>query len=534
MKKIMKDRSKNKLSQATDVEGPSELNSDYSSKKEKEKEKEKEKTSLFSFLNTMKMKKQKQRNVSVISTGVNTGFETETETQIDTESDANTQDKRKSSFLGFDKFSKNTVRNTRTAQGISKVLGTGGAKAEKAGGAVVDRFAVDVGASSVKVLQMQRNTGHGTGWQIVGMGHSPVNRTIVADKTIVDSAALAEAIERAMRQAKIRTKQAIAAVPTAQVITKTITMPKGLSMIEQEDYVQTEAPNYVPFPLDEVQMDFEIIGDNNQDANLLDVQLVAVRKDVSLPRIEAVSGAGVSVNTLDVEQFAIERAVQFLARSMPHEGADTIDVLVDIGHEFTHMYVLKDGKSIYSKDQTFGMIGLSDEVSRRFGIAQEEAIAKIALAKKAPEALDNHKATTSETDELQSLSSGLSLDTAFGVKEDIPSVVDPVSGLPLEYFTDSLPQFRYEVANQINRLVQFFFAATSYNRVHRIWIAGGAGALMGISDEVQQLTGVKTYIANPLKMVAEGNAKATGEAWDYIESMGSTFLTAVGLAIRED
>lgn len=358
----------------------------------------------------------------------------------------------------------------------------------KAKAAKKETFAVDIGSSSVKVLQLGRTPGaRGSGWSVLGMGHSPISRAVVADKTVVDPEALALAIEQAVAKARIRSRNAITAMPASQATRKTVVMPKDLSEIEQENFMQVEAPNHIPFPLDEVRMDFEILGQNDAEKNSYDVQLVAVKTEDLQQRVDALAAANLVIDVMDIDEFAIERVMRFVTAQNPlSDTNEHIEALIDIGHEFSVLYVLKDGRSIYTREQNFGMKQLTDEVSRRFSLSAQDTQAQLSLEKE--------------------------------------------SSLPPEYHNEVLPQFRLEVASQINRLIQYFFAATSHNRVSRIWISGGGGSLSNISEEVHDLTGVKTAVINPLGYAQVEN----GADPAYIQAMGPSFLTAFGLAMRED
>lgn len=343
-------------------------------------------------------------------------------------------------------------------------------------------FAVDLSSSSVKILQLARQANGG--FLVEKIGHGRVNRTMLADKAVVNNAALAEVIEATLKSAGVKSRRAAAAMPSSMVTHKVVTMPSGMSILEQEDFMQLEAGNHLPFPVEEVRLDFDILGPSKDDPKTLSVLLVASKNVSVQERVDAVESAGVTVDVLDVEDFAVVRAMNHIIAQAPLSETDGIEVVVDLGHEFTTMNVIKDGQSIYTREQTFGIKQLVDEVGRRFGLSPEEAAAGL-IDKK----------------------------------------------LPIDYVETVLPQYRQELANQINRLIQFFFAATSYNRIHRIWLAGGGAGLDGLIDELQNVTGVVTRTANPFS-----NMKVAPKGVDanYLQSYGPAFLVAFGLAIRED
>lgn len=373
-----------------------------------------------------------------------------------------------------------------------------------------DHFALDIGSSSVKVLQLAKSGPH---FIVVAAGHSPINRSVVADKTIVDIEALAVAIEKAIKNAGIKSKSAIAAMPASQAAIRTITLPNDLNELEQENMMYLEAPNYIPFPMEEVRMDFDILGGNISDPTKWDVQLVATKLEHFQSRVDAILAANLVCDVMDVDELAIERAMRFVIHQdpLPSHLTETIEVLVDIGHEFTTVHVFKDGKSIYTREQNFGMKQLTDEVGRRFGLSSQEA--QVAMSQ-ASYAQSSYSPAQPEAEE--------------ALTEERKNSV-----LGEEYTTEILPQFRNEVANQINRLIQFFFAATSYNRVHRIWVCGGGGSLADVVQNIHDVTGVRTQIVNPLLLVGDSGGSSKVSA-SYLQTMGPSFLTAFGLAIRED
>lgn len=339
-------------------------------------------------------------------------------------------------------------------------------------------FAIDVGASSVKVLQLRRKSEQ---WSIIGLGTSSINRAVMADKTLLDITKLANAISEAVENAKIKSKTAYTALPASQTISKTFNIPAGMSVIEEEDFVQLEAQNHIPDNPDQLRLDYEIVGVGDNETSK--VHLVATKIDQFQMLVDAVATAGFDLKVMDVDNLAIVRGINHLINTNPLSNVeDPNEILVDLGHEFTNIFALRQGRCIFTREQSFGMKQLVEEISRFAGISIEEA--------------ENVLVRGSETEHLQQI----------------------------------MAQFRSETANQVNRLIQLFFADSSHNRVHRIWLSGGGSVMHGLTQEVAEMTGVPTHKADPLA----GLELPKHLDPLFIQRIAPTFLTAFGLAIRED
>ena len=361
-------------------------------------------------------------------------------------------------------------------------------------GKTKDVFALDIGSSSVKVIQM---TPHGNGrkrtWTLTGVGQSPINRSIVADKTVVNAVALGQAIEAALRSAGIRSKTAWTALPKAQSVSKIFSIPSGLGILEQEDQVAVEAVNHIPFPLETVRYDHEILGQAKDPGtgevshDAVEVLFVAAKSENVDTLVGSLSETGIDVELLDVDELAIERGMRWMIDQNPLGGVDDpIEAVIDLGHEVTVIHVLQNGRSIYTREQSFGMKHLTDEAGKRYGLKAEK---------------------------VEDILSGRAA-------ED--------TSLPDNFEQDVVAPFRSEVANTVNRMIQFFFASTSFNRVHRIWLLGGGAGLSGVVQEVADATGVPTRLANPFEHVqVAGKIDA-----QQLQSVGPCFLQAFGIAIH--
>lgn len=339
-------------------------------------------------------------------------------------------------------------------------------------------FAIDVGASSVKVLQLRRKSEQ---WSVVGLGTSVINRAVMADKTLLDVGKLADAISQAVETARIKTKTAYTALPASQTISKTFNIPSGMSIIEEEDFVALEAQNHIPERPEQLRLDYEVVGvGENQTSK---IHLVATKIDQFQMLVDSVTAAGFDLKVVDVDNLAIVRAINHIIQRNPLANVeDPIEILVDLGHEFTNIFALWQGRCVFTREQNFGMKQLVEEISRFAGISIAEA--------------ENVLVQGSETDHLQQI----------------------------------MAQFRSETANQVNRLIQHFFVDSSHNRVHRIWLSGGGSVMQGLTQEVAEMTGVPTYKVDPF------SGLELPKQLDpiFAQRIAPTFLTAFGLAIRED
>lgn len=361
-------------------------------------------------------------------------------------------------------------------------------------GKTKDFFALDIGSSSVKVIQLQA---HGSGsrrsWTVTGLGQAPINRSIVADKAVVNAEGLGQAIDAALRAAGIRSKTAWTTLPKSQAVSKIFSIPAGLSVLEQEDQVALEAVNHIPFPLESVNYDHEILGyakdpgTGQTNTEAMDVLFVAAKAENVDNLSNALAESNYEIEVLDVDDLAVERGMRWLINQSPMTGVDDpIEAVIDLGHEMAIIHVLQDGRTIYSREQPFGMKHLTDEASKRYGLTAEKVEAALAQ------------------------------DGARG------------GDIPESFESEVVAPFRGEVASTVNRMIQYFFASTSYNRVHRIWLLGGGAGLAGVVQEVADATGVPTRVANPFEHL---NTVSGINAQD-IHRWGPAYLQAFGLAIH--
>jgi type IV pilus assembly protein PilM len=248
-----------------------------------------------------------------------------------------------------------------------------------------------------------------------------------------------------------------------------------------EVQVEAEANQYIPFSLDEVNIDFQIIGPAPNSPDEVEVLIAASRKEKIEDRVAAAEGAGLKVTVMDVETYATEAAYTLVASQLPNAGREQTVMIVDVGATMIHINVLHDDKSVYTREQSFGGGQLTQEIQRRFGLSLEEA--EIAKRK---------------------------------------------GGLPESYENEVLQPFIQSLAMEVARALQFFTSSTQYNRVDHIVLAGGCGAIPAIDVMVQDRTQVNTVVANPFnKMAFSSKVKQQQAVID-----APSLLIACGLAMR--
>jgi type IV pilus assembly protein PilM len=335
---------------------------------------------------------------------------------------------------------------------------------------------IDISSAAVKVLQLSQTAGR---YRVEHYGVEPLPPNSVNEKNITQIEVVGAAIKRAVAKSGSKSKHAAVAVSGSSVITKVITVTGGLDEVTMEQQVFDEASNHIPYQMDEVSLDFEELGPiPNTDS--VQVMIAAARTENVEARQAALEYAGLTAKVVDVEVFAVENAFKLISSQLvlPAGG---LTAIVDIGANLTTLNIIKDGRSVYSRDQVFGGKQLSDEIMRRYGLSFNEAGA----AKK-------------------------------------------LGGLPESYESEVLEPFKEGVAQQISRLLQFFYSGSDYSRVDQIVLAGGCAAINGMDQVVEQHLGVGTVVANPIaSMTVSPRVQAHALAAD-----AQALLIACGLALR--
>tara|TARA_Y100000589_G_scaffold63147_1_gene54404 strand:+ start:4017 stop:5081 length:1065 start_codon:yes stop_codon:yes gene_type:complete len=337
---------------------------------------------------------------------------------------------------------------------------------------------VDISSSAVKLLELSKQ---GSRYKVESYAVEPLPPNAVIEKNITDVEAVGEVLKRVASKSRTSVKQAAVAVSGSAVITKVIQMDGGLNEFEMEDQIALEADQYIPYPLDEVAIDFEVQGPSETNPDQVDVLLAACRKENVDIREDALEIAGLTAKIVDVEAYALERAYTLIEPQLDSQGEELVVAIVDVGATMTTLSVLAGGKTVYTREQIFGGKQLTEEIQRRYGLSLEEA----GLAKKQ-------------------------------------------GGLPDDYEAEVLTPFREAVVQQVARALQFFFGASQYNAVDYVVLAGGTASIQGLTEMVEEKTGTPTLVANPFADMSVGsrvNASA-------LSNDAPSLMIACGLAMR--
>lgn len=336
---------------------------------------------------------------------------------------------------------------------------------------------LDVSSTSVKLLELSQQ---GDRFRVESYGVKALPPNAVVEKNVAEIDAVSEVLRDVVKQSKSKIKEVAVAVAGSAVITKVIEMPAGQSEDDLEFQIADEADQYIPYPLEEVALDFEVQGESETNPDQVEVLLAACRRENVDSRVEALEMAELKPKVVDVEAYSMERAFSLIAEQLEDQD-DQVVAIVDVGSTMTTLSVLVDGKTVYTREQLFGGKQLTEEIQRRYGLSVEEA----GLAKKQ-------------------------------------------GGLPDDYEEEVLEPFKDAVVQQVTRSLQFFFSSSQYNDVDHIVLAGGVASLEGLGDLIEEKLGTQASVANPFaNMMVSPKVNAVALAND-----APALMIATGLALR--
>lgn len=336
---------------------------------------------------------------------------------------------------------------------------------------------VDISSSAVKLVELSRG---GKGFRVESYALEPLPQNAVVEKNISDVEAVSRAIQGALKRSRSKLREAAVAVPGSSAISRILTLPAASASEEDlESQVNLQAEQYVPYPLEEVRLDFQTLGPGSS-ADDVEVLLVASRSENVDIRTEALEDAGLKPRVVDVEGFAVERACEPIIHDLGG-AAEQVTAVMDMGATMSTLTVLEGNRITYTRDQVFGGRQLTEEIMRRYGLDYVEA----GRAKRRGD-LDEH------------------------------------------YETEVLAPFREAMVQQITRSLQFFYGAGQQSSVDHVLLAGGCASIAGVAEAAAKEVGLPVHIANPFaSMATSSHVSEEGLAQD-----APALLIACGLAMR--
>jgi type IV pilus assembly protein PilM len=341
-----------------------------------------------------------------------------------------------------------------------------------------DLVGLDIGTSSVKATQLKRV---GKGFELMCLGIAPIPPETIVDGVIMDANAVVSAINQIFTENAIKTKEVAVAVSGHSVIVKKIRMTQ-MKEEELRESIQWEAEQYIPFAIEDVNIDFQIIGASTSQSQEMEVLLVAVKKDIVNDYQTIISSAGLSTAVVDVDAFALENAYAISYEIKP----DELVALVNLGAAVMTINILKNGISTFTRDSVFGGNRFTEAIQKGLSLSYDQA---------------------------EKLKMG-----------------QEVEGHTLEKAKPIIDEVNNELAGEIRRSFDFFRSSSQDDRIHKLILSGGSARLPGILDFLSQSLEIPGEIANPLRNIKSDPKRFDPEYLDYISPQAAI---SVGLALRQ-
>lgn len=341
---------------------------------------------------------------------------------------------------------------------------------------------VDISASSIKLVELSGKGKLPQSYRLERYVIEPVPVDALLDGGINQIEQVSESLRRALKRMGTHQKKAVMALPLTSVITRKINVTAGLREEDLEFQVEAEANQYVPFPLDEVNLDFQVIGPVPDHPEEMEILLAAARKEKVEDRVATAMSAGLKVTVMDIEQFAAQAiSTRAVKHQLPDGGKDKVVGLIDIGANVTRVNVLLNGESVYMRDLSFGGNQLTQDIQNHFNLTPDEA----------------ETARRNGT-------------------------------LPENYQEDVLRPFCETVALEVSRAVQFFFTSTQFSQVDYLFLSGECAAIPGLEEIVSERTRIITQVINPFAAMELSGRIVSRQ----LKIDAPVLLTACGLAMR--
>ncbi|HKL26863.1 MAG TPA: type IV pilus assembly protein PilM [Desulfuromonadales bacterium] len=339
-----------------------------------------------------------------------------------------------------------------------------------------DVIGIDIGSSSVKLVQLREAKG---GYHLVTLGMSLLPPEAIVDNAIMDSQTIIEVLQNLVESLKVKTKNVATSVSGHSVIIRKIQLPI-MTEEEMEASIQWEAEQYIPFEISEVNLDFQILGGDPNDASQMDVILVAAKKDFVSDYVSMLRECGFNPVIMDIDCFSVQNVFE------SNYGIEAeIVALIDMGASSMNVNILKDGMSVFTRDIQVGGSAYNEEIQKRLGLNHEDA-EKVKLG------------------------------------EEVDDVDPQTVAAILDDATDALTQ-------EVQRSIDFFSATSSDEKVGKVYITGGVAKIAAVRESLANRLNVDVEVMDPWRQIGYSEKDFDPE---YLQAVGPVFTVAAGLAMR--
>ena len=342
-------------------------------------------------------------------------------------------------------------------------------------------IALDIGSSFIKVLELEESKGK---WSLTNFGMKKLPPEAIVDGALMNSNIIVDSIRELVTSNKIRTKDVVASVSGHSVIIKKINLPV-MTLDELEENIQWEAEQYIPFDINDVNIDVQILDPAGDDAGQMEVMLVAAKKDMINDYTAIVQEAGLNPVVMDVDSFAVENAFELNYEPSPDETV----VLVNIGAALININVLRGGVTAFTRDITLGGNQYTEEIQKQLNVSYEEA-------------------------EALKIGGDIVRDAQAVVPEEVEGIIRMVSE---------------NVATEIQRSLDFFAATAADDEIRGVFLSGGTARVPGLTRAIQEKTGLNVELINAFRKI-EINEKDFDT--EFLNEVSPMAAVAVGLALR--
>ena len=338
-----------------------------------------------------------------------------------------------------------------------------------------DVIGVDIGSSAVKLVQLRELK---EGYQLLNVGMLPLPAEAIVDNTLMDSSSIVETVKHLLSKHGIKAKEAVCSISGNSVIIRKISLP-SMPVEELEDQIQWEAEQYIPFDINDVNVDFQILSPDEHDPSKMNVLLVASKKDIIHDYQTVFAEAGLKLVVVDVDSFAVQNAFE---TNYPADFGEVV-ALANIGASIINLNIINVGVSLFTRDVQMGGNLYTEEIQKQFGLNSEEA-------------------------ELKKLAAA---------DDDEPRL------------KDILQRVNETIAQEIRRSLDFYNSTAGEGRISKVFLSGGAAKTPQLMEAVQRRLALPVEILNPFQKVAVNEKTFDLE---YLQEIAPMVTVAVGLATR--